>query len=158
MSVERPTNNEAKRDWCEYGEHKEGEFYNSVFNGVSTKFNPQKRIDKYVHDSLTTFQSDIKSVRTPFYTASRYGVPAEFAVTLNLKDVERYKQKYPNIIIIFDINHNLYVGTHAVMLQSLLLRLDKVPVHQYQHRVDDTSGNAKASYILDCRKLPKLIT
>lgn len=154
-----PRGNEDKRSWCKLGEEHERDFLIRLFNsGVSMIQNPAKKHDKFSHDFFGMFPLDLKTVRTEFRTAGRYGVDPKYAVTLNLKDVERYRKLYPNMIIVFDVMMEHYSGIHLVCLQSLLMRLDKLPIHEYQNRVDDMNGNAKASYVIDCRMFPKLIT
>lgn len=159
LKEKQPVSPQDKTDWCRYGEEQERNFCARTFLGLSVAINPAKKDDKFTHDLFATFPSDLKSVKMEFHTAQRYGIPPQFAVTLNLKDVERYRKKYPNMVIIFDISHESYVGVHVLFLQSFLMRLSKspaIPIHEYIHRRDDTSGNGKASYVLDCRLIPKI--
>lgn len=152
-----PSSNEDKRSWCELGQERERELIVRAHGSDVTMFqNPSKRYDKFAHDMFWLAPMDLKSPRTEFRTADRYGVDPRFAVTLNLKDVERYSKLYPNICIVFDVRMEHYANVHVVLLQSLLARLNRIPVHNYIHRSNDGSGNATASYVIDCRTLPEL--
>ena len=152
---------EDKGAWCKHGEVKEKLFVSRLFDtGASVLLNPAKSTDPYTHDLFLMLQCDVKNCTTPFRTAfEKFGIQPSDAVTLNVKDVERYKEKYPNICIIFDVNHEFYTGTHMVLLKSLLLRIatGKVPIHRYERRINDELGNAKDSYVLNCKMMPKLL-
>jgi len=152
---------ENKQAWCKDGEVKEKLFVSRLFDsGASVLLNPAKSTDPYTHDLFLMLQCDVKTVTTPFRTAfEKFGIQPSDAVTLNVKDVERYKEKYPNICIIFDVNHELYTGTHMVLLKSILIHIasGKVPVHKYEKRINDERGNAKDSYVMNCKMMPKLL-
>ena len=94
--------------------------------------------------------------------------------TINLKDVARYKELYPNIIVIFDVlwdeanrkkviegreyevepMHKTYAG-FIQNIRSAVISCGNKKV-EYQGRVNDTAGNAKVSYVFDVRKLQLL--
>jgi hypothetical protein len=156
-----PLNNEDKKAWCQHGSELEEKFVESQnFAGVKLSMNPQKQTDVYVHDILATFQADLKTIRTPFKTANRYGIPSEFAITLNEKDIQRYRKIYPNIILFFDIDYPNYKGVRIAPISRILrlLDLNKAKRHEYLNRVNDTSGNAKVSYVFDFRWFDEIKT
>ncbi len=167
-----------KSAWCqEYGEAVESRFcVERMYElGMSSYMNIEKRQNKYAHDMFAVFQSDLKTVRTPFFKAQEmYGIDPQYAVTINQKDIERYKKLYPNIIVIFDVlwdrtncrkeldgkvysvepMHKTYAGfIHDIRTAVMATGSKKV---EYQGRVGDTNGNAKVSYVFDVRKLQML--
>ena len=134
-------------------------------SGIAMFGNPGKAKDKYTHDAFIVFQADIKTVRTRFYKAGElHGIPPVSAVTLNVKDVERYKSLYPSIHIVFDIDYpaeDTFPAFKSVRLASLTLILKyiekgKAKLHTYYQRADDASGNGKASYVLDAAWLREI--
>ena len=167
-----------KAAWCqEYGDRVEAEFcVRRLYElGVSGYLNPAKRVDKYVHDLFGIFQVDLKTVRTPFFRAKeKYGIDPQYAVTINRKDVERYKALYPNIIVVFDVlwdeknckktidgknyevlpMHMTYAGFINDIRNAVIAGGNSRVV--YQGRVGDTVGNAKESFVFDVRKLQLL--
>ena len=82
----------------------------------------------------------------------------KYAISLNRKDVERYNKLYPNIVIVFDIEMSGYSGVHWADLHRIntLIRKGMAKEHSYKDRVDDNKGNAKSSYVFDCRWFPVL--
>lgn len=167
-----------KKAWCqEYGDKVENEFCVSRLYelGISGYMNPEKRENKYVHDIFAIFKADLKTVRTPFFMAQeKYGIDSQYAVTFNLKDGERYKKLYPNIIVVFDVLWDKYNcekvingkkyevvpmhKTYAGFLEDIknaIISCGKKTV-EYQGRINDTNGNAKISFVFDVRKLQLL--
>jgi hypothetical protein len=145
-------NNEDKLVWCGLGEEAEKNFAGPpFFDGVAVFANPGKMKDRYTHDLFIMQPADLKTIRTPFLTSDRYGIPARTAITLNVKDVERYSDLYPRITIIFDIQFDdfksiRYAGLHEI---KRAIKGGFAKVHTYQNRVNDTQGNAKESYVLN---------
>lgn len=155
--MSEPIDNEDKGAWCEKGMDAEKLFVGQVFgSGCAVFMNPAKAEDVYTHDLYMQTPSDLKTVRTPFRMAEDlYGIPSRFAVTLNVKDVERYGKKYPNLRVIFDIKFSEF-GVKTVRVASMheilrLIRGGKARVHPYKSRVEDQHGNAKDSYVIDYR-------
>ena len=165
-------NTEDKLSWCEYGEEKEGSFVQTRLSeiGLVGSANPNKKKDKYTHDLFVSFQSDLKTVRTPLFKAKElYGIDPQFAVTFNHKDAERYKKLYPKIIVIFDIlweqcskeiNGRTYtVNPMHITVAGFLHDIRRAVIESgskridYAKRVDDTQGNAKSSWVFDARFL-----
>jgi len=163
---------EDKEGWCSYGEETERSFIGGrlLDLGLGGFINPNKKADKYTHDLFVQFPCDLKTVRTPFYKAQLlYGIDPQYAITFNQKDADRYKELYPNIIVIFDI---LWGGgskdfdgvTYAIDPMHLTvagflkdigqaIRLSGSHRIDYAKRVNDTHGNAKTSWVLDSRHL-----
>ena len=149
-----PTDNEDKQAWCTYGAELEHQFAAKMFgSSVGVLKNPAKNTDLYTHDLFALFQSDLKSIRTVFRTADRYGFDANYAITINEKDIRRYTEKYPNIMLLLDIDYPTYKGVRVVSIYRLnkFIASGKAKRHEYILRVNDSSGNAKASYIFDLR-------
>ena len=145
---------EDKQFWVQHGADAEFRFAGPVFtSGCAVVANPAKLHDPYSHDFFMMVPADLKTIRTPFRTADRYGIPSEFAITLNRKDVERYEQYYPHIILIFDIDYPNFRSIRYAPLRDICkaIRMGMAKLHAYQNRVDDREGNAKDSYVLDAR-------
>ncbi len=171
-------NTEDKLAWCEkFGVSAELGFTLSRMHEleIGAYLNPQKVKDIYTHDLFAVFQSDLKTVRTPLFKSKElYGIDPQYAVTFNLKDAERYKSLYPNIVVLFDVkwdrdNCEKQIGnsvysvrpmhaTYAGFLKDIANAIEKSGGHkiEYARRKDDTSGNAKESYVFDIRHLHKL--
>lgn len=147
-----PASNEDKQAWCEKGAEAEVKFAGPVIgSGCAVMANPAKSENKYTHDLFLVLPSDLKTIRTRFNTADRYGIPSKTAFTLNKKDVDRYAQKYPHIVLIFDIDYGDFKSIRYAPLREIqrAIQLGKAKLHVYLNRVDDTSGNAKDSYVMD---------
>lgn len=154
-----PINNEDKLAWCKHGDALEKEFVMQAFDsGVSVIRNPAKAHDPYTHDLLAVFQSDLKSIGTPFRTADRYGFDPAYAITINEKDIDRYAERYPNIVLFLNIDYPSYKGVRMATLYRLqkFIEHGRAKKHEYIHRTGDTQGNAKASYIFDLRWLDEV--
>lgn len=168
-------NTEDKLAWCNKATADERAFsVERLFNlGLVGHINLAKKEDPYTHDLFIQFQADLKSVCTPLFKAQElYGIDPQYAVTFNLKDGNRYAELYPKIVVIFDvnwkelskeINGNKYFvqpmhETYAGFLRDigLAIRACGNKKIEYQRRLDDTSGNAKSSWVFDVRKLQKI--
>jgi len=167
-----------KQAWCEeYGEKIERSFcVDRLYDlGLSGFINLEKKKNIYAHDMFTVFPSDLKTVRTPFFKAwEKFEIDPQYAVTRNMKDMQRYKELYPNIVVVFDVlwdekickkfiegveygvkpMHETYAG-FIQDIRSEVVACGNKKV-EYQGRVNDTGGNAKASYVFDVRKLQHL--
>ena len=168
---------EEKLSWCEkYGADNELAFavgrMHSV--GLPTFLNPDKRDNKFTHDLCTIFPTDLKSVRTPLYKARElFDIDPQYAVTFNVKDGVRYQERYPNIIVIFDVEwsdvctktiggvvyevqpmHQIHAGFLSDIKAAI--KMGKNKKLEYSKRQDDQSGNAKDSYVFDIRHLQRL--
>lgn len=164
---------EDKLAWCErFGLQEEIKSVADVsLSGYPSWINPQKRTNKYAHDGFMSVPMDVKSVRTPFFRAKElYGIEPEDAVTLNLKDVERYAVHYPMLVLAFvvrwvkqskKIRDTMY-GVEAVdgiwlaPLPQVLQMRDGLDVVTYARRTEDEAGNARDSYVLSLRMLTRI--
>lgn len=170
-----PTDTEDKIAWCRDAEGDEKAFaVGRLFTlGLGGYINVAKRSDPFTHDLFINFPADLKSVRTPLFKSRElYGIDPQYAVTFNVKDAQRYAKLYPNIVVVFDVNwsvtsmeiggreysvepmHATYAGFLEDIRAAVVAAGSKT--HSYQRRVDDTKGNAKASYVFDVRRLHKL--
>lgn len=165
-------NNEDKLAWCAYGEETEHVFSQQrLFDlGLAGHVNLEKKTNPYTHDLFVQFPVDLKTVTTPLFMAREmYDLDPQYTVTINHKDVTRYKQLYPNILIMFDvnwkelskeINGNVYTvapmtTTVAGFVSDVRRAVQKCGNKKitYKNRIDDNSGNAKESWIFDIRHL-----
>ncbi len=169
----RPASTEDKLAWCASGERQEFDFVSSrlpLFQGLRGDINPDKSADKYAHDLTVAFQTDLKSQTTPFFKARElYGLDPQYTVSFNDKDGLRYSRKYPNLIVIFDVNwttvareiegvayavepmHRTYAGFLTDVRRAIAASGFKQVI--YQKRIGDESGNATMSWLLDVRHL-----
>jgi hypothetical protein len=95
-------------------------------------------------------------------------VEAQFAVTFNRKDFERYRADWPSIDIFFWIHWEetrRTIGPHLYSVDEMAgvwrasfpairhaIEQRAVREHEYLNRLFDQAGNAKASYIVDLRR------
>lgn len=153
---------EDKQWWCVEGVRRENTFLRQAhIAGWDIEVAPEKASDPYHHDFQVTMPCDLKSISTPFNTSEqKFGIPTEYAITINEKDFVRYAAKYPNILILLDVQ---FPGVERRLFSITLDRARKLIKskkafrHEYLHRVDDQQGNAKASYVFDVRDLDQLI-
>lgn len=151
-------NNEDKTSWCNIGQQAEGDFVaNAQIEGWGISWNPQKYQDKYSHDLMGIIPIDLKTIRTPWrLSESMFGIPSDRAVSVNVKDFLRYNSLYPNIIILLDVTFLNSVYMLTLPRAKALIECGKAKRHEYKNRVNDTLGNAKASFIFDVNDLDKL--
>ena len=167
-----------KLAWCEeYGDKIERSFcVDRLYDlGLTGFMNLEKKQNVYAHDMFSVFPADLKTVRTPFFKSwEKFEIDPQYAVTINMKDIQRYKELYPNIVVVFDVlwdekickkfiegveygvkpMHKTYAG-FIQDIRSAVVACGNKKV-EYQGRVNDTGGNAKASYVFDVRKLQQL--
>lgn len=144
--------NEDKDVWCRRGEEAEQRFAGPALPcGGAVFANPAKLHDKYTHDLFIVLPADLKTIRTQFRTASRYGIPPESAITVNKKDIDRYMSLYPHIVLVFDIDFPGFRSRRYAPLADIVKAIKRghARLHTYNNRVDDERGNAKESYVLD---------
>jgi len=150
---------EDKSAWVKLGGNAETFFVQRMFSeGLSVMKNPAKIENPYTHDLLITLPADLKTIRTPFRTASRYGFDPDYAITINDKDVKRYLDKYPHIVLVLDIQYPNYQGIHIAPIERIriAIKTERAKLHEYINRVGDSMGNAKSSWVFDCRWFQKL--
>ncbi len=165
-----PHNTEDKGWWLRHGEVLETRFVelSKAKLRLDARINPEKKNDSTVPDLIVEgVLADLKTQNTPFFTAGRYGIDPRYAVTFNRKDYERYKRLYPLIVIYFwldwtqtEWNGNKvdYLGGFFRLPFPVLAQMiDRgAPEHTYKHRLGDTAGNAKSSFIFDVRSFEPL--
>lgn len=147
----RSESNEDKKAWCEYGDQIEVEFVSKMLASKCSVFmNPAKSESKVTHDLFIVMPSDLKTTRTRFRIADRYGILSHSAITLNKKDVDRYADIYPHIII-FDVKYEDFSCVCYAPIREIkkAIRRGVAKLHTYINRVNDTQGNAKESWVLD---------
>jgi hypothetical protein len=168
-------NTEDKLAWCEKGADAEALFtVGRLFDlGLVGHINLEKASNKFTHDLFVQFKADLKTIRTPLFKAQEmYGIDPQYAITFNLKDGERYAKLYPNIVVVFDVKweqttmniggfiyevkpmHETYAGFLNDIRKAIMKSGGKKI--EYSKRVDDNSGNAKASWVFDVRELQRL--
>lgn len=149
--------NEDKQAWCSYGEKQEIKFIKErQVSGWDLKLNPEKKSNKYVYDLTATCPVDLKTMKTPFYTSSDYGVPSSRAITINRKDLVRYAKLYPNIIILCDVQYMNRMFIVTIDRAKKLVKAGKAKLHTYENRKDDDKGNARDSYVFDVNDLDEV--
>ena len=152
--------NDDKQKWCEHGKELEDEFVlRQRFVDVLIGINPDKDSNPFTYDMRIDLPCDLKSTKTPWRKAQEmFGIDPRYAVSINQKDLRRYARLYPNIVIVFDVDYPNYRATHWATLDMFKIMLEggDMALHQYGARIDDTQGNAKASYVFDVSKLPRL--
>ncbi|WP_046176214.1 cold-shock protein [Domibacillus indicus] len=164
---------EDKFAWCREGEQLEEAFVREIVPKIGRNLiiHPDKisnptSIDLF--NPQTQEISDLKTQKTPFFTANKYNYEPTYTVTFNRKDYTRYKQMYPRAIIYWYVKweqtewNGLSVepleGVWEVTFHNLALEIEKgkVPLHPYQNRVNDDQ-NAKDSYLFDLRNFTRLL-
>ena len=154
--------------WCKTGEGYEHSFVRRFGALWGIVINPQKSQDARAPDLFNFTDnsiSDLKVQRTPFFQAQDlFGFDPQYAVVFNVKDREHYEQRYPNLSRVYfwvnweacrfksDGGEEIEVvpmyGMWSILFQELLSILDVSKIYTYSQRVDDTSGNAKDSYVV----------
>lgn len=168
-------NTEDKQAWCDLGAEAEHSFCRGRLDdlGLLGVINPLKKENPYVHDLFISFKADLKTIRTPlFKSRDLYGLDPQYTVTFNDKDMRRYQERYPNIIVVFDVKweetKKMIDGvaytvdpmhiTVAGFLSDIRRAIKSCGSHKhiYQRRINDNEGNAKESWVFDVRQLHSL--
>lgn len=154
--------------WCEKGISYEETFINKYGAGLNLKINPQKGTDRYAPDLVNKqgMVADLKTQNTPFFQAKLlYSLDPQYAVTFNVNDFNRYKDRYPGIEIFFwvkwvvtrfesnsrSIIVNPMEGVWYIPFDKLIELAKTAPIHRYKQRQEDNKGNARDSYVFDLR-------
>lgn len=173
-TLKRPVDTLNPQPWYKVGEHYEREFIELVcpLLGIEAVINPDKKKNPKVPDLLVNGKlADLKTQVNVFYMTQKLaGIPPRFAVMLNLKDVNHYRNHYPGIEIYFWVQHskgtqNLGGDIYSVekpLFGVWLTSIEQVQelvtqgayLHIYQKRLG--TANAKASYIFDVRGFNEL--
>lgn len=167
---------EDKAWWVEEWRGAEFDFVDRVAPalGLDAVINPAKASDPFAADLVVDGRvADLKCQRAPFFRAGElYGLDPRWSVTFNRKDFLRYERLYPDLVLFFWVawlQSSLVLrgrvlsvapiaGVWRVEFSDLAdrIRSGGVPLHSYQRRVDDLSGNAKDSYLFDLRGFDQL--
>lgn len=167
-----PHNTEDKGWWYQHGERLEETFVELCVTRlkIDARINPEKELNKTAPDLVVEGTlADLKTQNTPFFTAGRYGLDPRFAVTFNRKDYERYKSRYPNIVIYFwldwaqtewnDIQVDYLGGFFRLPFREVAALIEQgAPEHSYIRRRDPADRNAKSSFLLDIRRFEMLFS
>lgn len=177
-----PIDNEDKSAWCVEGERREEEFINlmSRHTHLKVSLNPEKITNKYAPDLVVSGYGicDLKAVQTPFFLCGKEGFDPYFTITLNTKDIYRYREKYPGLSILFWVTWPAGINgdgryraqpykwaVYEIKMTTILEIVDSglTPYHPYKNRQQfknkpemqakgmDDKGNALGSYFIDVR-------
>ena len=163
--------NQAKTAWVERSKSTEQDFVNVYGKELGLTINPAKDRDPYVPDLMWRGRrlAELKARSTPFFQAGRYyGIPPQYAVTINLKDIRHYTENYPGLLIYFWVfwappyeKHEVRVepmsGVWGIRLENLVPLCTDDRLHAYMERRNDTKGNAKDSYVVSLEEMKCLI-
>lgn len=166
-------NTEDKLYWCRAGEIEEEAFVREIVPRIHRNLivHPDKKTRKTMIDLLNTDQgtlADLKTQKTPFFSAGRYGYDPQYTVTFNHKDYDHYKRLYPTAAIYFwvhweQLQYKTYTvepmyGVWEVSFTYLQERIEanEVALHQYKHRIGDTK-NATESYLFNLNEFHRLL-
>ena len=164
---------EDKNYWLAVGESSERAFVKDIAPKINRTLiiNPEKITDPTaidLYNPIQKYYADLKSPRTPFFTAFTYGFDPNYTVTFNKKDYVSYKKLYPGAIIYWHVKwnqssfRNLKVdpleGVWEVPFSYMakLIEEDKAPLHAYQNRKTD-EVNAQESYLFNLNDFEKLL-
>ncbi|MFB9990683.1 hypothetical protein ACFFLM_01590 [Deinococcus oregonensis] len=162
---------EDRQYWFELGLQKEHAFVTQLapMLGLDLQINPAKVGNPKAIDFVSgaagepALPADLKTQNTPFSTAGRMGKNPGRTVTFNLKDLLHYERLYPQAVIFFHVHWTTLSqsfggqtytvpplnGVWQASVKQLRALVDQDDTqHAYQRRVNDTQGNAKASYLL----------
>lgn len=125
-NLDAPNDLEAKGAWCRYGAELEHEFVAAHGHLLGLRINPDKAQDPTVPDLVSL--ADVKTVSTPMRIHPG-------CVTLNCKDVFRYRRLYGTLAIYFWVRWNTeYDGVWHISLQQLLDTRSAYALHWYKNR------------------------
>ena len=123
--------NEDKQSWCELGLQLEYEF---LERGYPVSLNKQKDKDKFTHDFMIHLPCDLKSIRTKWEKSQElFGIPSDYAISINQKDLQRYNDLYPNLIMILDVEWSgVYLAPVSYAIR--LIKNGSAKRHEYKNR------------------------
>jgi len=142
---------------------------NTFGSELKISINPEKIENPYAPDIIRNTDGnlgDLKTQNTPFFKAKTlFQIHPSYAVVFNIKDYNRYKEKYPNIVIYFWVNwmvRKFKMNNNEITVDKIsgvwminFIDVGKLvktaPKHFYQQRRFDNKGNAKGSYVFDIR-------
>jgi len=149
--------NQDKQAWCREGERRERDFVaENPIEGWAVAMNPQKQTNVTAYDLVGMVPMDLKSQTTRWkQSQERFGIPPQYAFTINAIDLQRYQRHYPNILMILDAQES---GKYLLTVDRARRLVDegKAHPHVYEQRKDDKDGNARASWVFDLRDMDRL--
>ena len=161
---------EDKQEWCSLGELQEHEFVRRYGLKLKVMLHPDKKSDPYGPDLIhhCGWLAELKTRNTPFFMAGqKYGLDPQTAVTINRKDIERYADKYKDLLLYFAVSWDAeerfgvkvdeLSGIWGIRFSNLFDLCLDAPLHAYQNRTNDNQGNAKDSYVVCLTKMEKLL-
>jgi hypothetical protein len=162
---------ENKLDWCKSGASQEELFVFLFGHTFGLKINPDKKNDPYTVDLIHKKRGELcelKTRRTPFFMSQKlYGVPVQYAVTINRNDIERYTERHPSLPLYFWVWWDTCLsgygstvkrmhGLWGIRLEQLVELCTPDRLHCYERRKNDTQGNAKDSYVVSVKDMKQL--
>ena len=172
-----PEDKDKKKHWVNIGIKAEEEFIKNSKElfGLDTCINPERTANKYAADLLLPHGriGDLKTVRTPFFLASKYGHNPSTTVTFNHKDYIRYL--YKNFVrrdyfyVLFwcnwggDTRYGVTVGgingLWCIDIHGIdhLITTGKSKCHQYQMRKDMRIHEGNSSWILSLNDRKEIV-
>lgn len=156
---------EDKLYWCKFGTRKENEFVEMMtVRGYDISINPEKETNPFAPDLLVEKRiADLKYESEPFHTSYRYTksdgtpyVPSK-TFTFNEKDYLRYKELYPDILLIFWADW-IDDGIFKIEFRNLSNMIEKGESarHVLKKRINDNMGNNKANFLIDIDYLERM--
>lgn len=169
----QPHITEQKSLWYEVGVEYENQFVGEVCPrlGLDISINPDKEVKPWACDLLVNNKTpaDLKRQTQPFFSAhTKYGMPSQYTVTFNKKDIINYYEKYdPNTFELFfwvswgdekrfGTQVNKMHGVWQCWLKDIMSFAKDCGAtwHNYERRgAGDTHNNATTSLLLDLRWL-----
>lgn len=155
-----------KQSSITYGDSKEVEFIDEITPNIpmNVRMNPEKDDDPTVIDYIcddTDTLADLKTRRTPFFTAGRkYDIDPQYAVTFNTDAFARYSRADGDVVLLFWVlwEETSGYGTtverlHGVWAVSVAtvrkwVESGRAPQHTYQQR-ERSDEHSTASYLLN---------
>ncbi|WP_010291224.1 cold-shock protein [Kurthia massiliensis] len=166
-------NTEQRDDWYVIGEAYERDFIENIVPKIKDNLiiHPEKEKNPAHIDLLnidTKGLADLKTQNTPFFTAERYNISPQYAVTFNKKDYDNYEKNYPNCDIYFWVDWkqlsykskkvNPLSGVWKINFSAIKNKVENnlISLHTYQSRMDD-DHNAKDSYVLNLEEMERVL-
>ena len=173
MEWRRPYDTEDKDWWITHGTELERAFLEEVAPKLQLPFrwNPDKTHDPTLPDFLVGEElADLKCQNTPFFKAyDLYNLDPATTVTFNVKDYDRYLQRWPDMWVYFyvrwdtrsykDGSRTIRVPfVHGVWRARIgrireLVEAGRAPRHSYRRRQADRRGNARDSYLVSLEEI-----
>ena len=153
----KPSDPQDKKAYVEWGGAQEYPFtQRGAVKGWRFAMNPEKAHNPFAHDMLACVPIDLKTMDRQWDHSERmFGIPSQWAVSINTKDFVKYARECPNIIIVLDVRWLDAVYTLTLDRARHLIGWGKAKRHFYKKRVNDQKGNCKDSFVFDLRDLDR---